>query len=53
MEALSDQIRYLVSLENKIVETCNRKLYEISSSRITYANLIVAAAALIVAVLIH
>lgn len=53
MEALSDQIQYLVSLENKIVETCNRKLYEISSSRITYANLIVAAAALIVAVLIR
>lgn len=51
MEALSDQIRYLVSLENKIVETCNRKLYEISSSRITYANLILASAALIVAVL--
>jgi len=51
MVALSDQIRYLVSLENKIVETCNRKLYEISSSRITYANLFVASAALIVAVL--
>lgn len=53
MEALSDQMRHLVSLEDKIVETCNRKLYEISSSRITYGNLVVAAAALIVAVLIR
>ena len=51
MEALSDQIRYLVSLENKIIETCNRKLYEISSSRITYANLLVASVALIVVIL--
>lgn len=53
MEALSDQVRYLVSLENMVVETCNRKLYEISSSRITYANLLLASAALIVAILFH
>lgn len=50
IEALSDQIQHLESLENKIVETCNRKLNEISSSRVTYANLFIAIAALIVAI---
>lgn len=51
IEALSDQVRYLGTLENKIIETCNRKLYEISSSRITYANLSIALVALFVSVL--
>lgn len=51
IEALSDQVRYLVTLENKIIETCNRKLYEISSSRITYANLSIALVALLVSAL--
>lgn len=50
IEALSDQVRYLVSLENKIVETCNRKLYEISSSRMTIANVIIALSALLISV---
>lgn len=50
MEALSDQIRYLVSLENKIIETCNRKLYEISSSRMTLASIIIALSALLVSI---
>ena len=49
MEALSNQIQYLTTLENKNFETCNRKIYEISSSRITLANLTVALAALILA----
>jgi len=51
IQALSDQVQYLSTLENKIIETCNRKLYEISSSRITYANLFIALTALLVAVL--
>src|SRR5216110_1942458 len=50
IQALSDQIQYLPTLENKITETCNRKLNEISSSRITYANLVIAFVALVVAV---
>ena len=51
IEALSDQVRHLGTLENKIIETCNRKLYEISSSRITYANLFIALVALFVSIL--
>lgn len=51
IEALSDQVRLLGTLENKIIETCNRKLYEISSSRVTYANLFIALVALFVSVL--
>jgi hypothetical protein len=51
IQALSDQVQYLSTLENKIIETCNRKLNEISSSRITYANLFIALTALLVAVL--
>jgi len=41
IEALSDQVRQLGTLENKIIETCNRKLYEIGSSRTTLAVLTV------------
>ncbi len=48
IQALSDQVRYLTTLENKIIETCNQKLYEIGSSRITYANLFVALVALLI-----
>jgi hypothetical protein len=51
IQALSDQVQSLSTLENKITETCNRKLYEISSSRSTYANLFIALTALLVAVL--
>ena len=51
IEALSDQVRHLGTLENKIIESCNRKLYEISSSRITYANLFIALVALFVSIL--
>jgi uncharacterized coiled-coil DUF342 family protein len=51
IEILSDQVRRLGALENKIIETSNRKLYEISSSRVTYANLSIALTALIVSVL--
>lgn len=51
IEALSDQVRLLGTLENKIIETCNRKLYEISSSRVTYANLFIALVALFVSIL--
>lgn len=51
IEALSDQVRLLGTLENKIVETCNRKLYEISSSRVTVANLTIALVALFVSIL--
>ncbi|MEX0616633.1 MAG: hypothetical protein WD231_02335 [Candidatus Woykebacteria bacterium] len=51
IEALSDQVRLLGTLENKIVETCNRKLYEISASRITVTNLSIALMALIVSIL--
>jgi len=50
MQALSDQIQYLVSLENKIIETCNRKLYEISSSRTTLASIVIALSALLVSI---
>src|SRR3989344_799029 len=51
IEALSDQVRLLGTLENKIIETCSRKLYEISSSRVTVANLSIALTALFVSVL--
>lgn len=49
--ALSDQVKHLITLENKIIETCGRKLYEISSSRVTYANLFIALVALFVSIL--
>ena len=48
IEALSDQTRYLTALENNIVDTCNRKLYEISSSRFTFANMFIAIVALLI-----
>lgn len=51
IEALSDQMRLLGTLENKIVETSSRKLYEISSSRVTVANLSIALVALFVSIL--
>lgn len=51
IEALSDQVRLLGTLETKIVETCNRKLYEISSSRVNVANLSIALVALFVSVI--
>ncbi len=51
IEALSDQMRLLGTSENKIVETCSRKLYEISSSRVTVANLSIALVALFVSIL--
>jgi len=27
IKTLSDQLQYLVSIKNRIIETCNRKLY--------------------------
>ncbi len=51
IEALSDQMRLLGTLENKIVETSSRKLYEISSSRVTVANISIALVALFVSVM--
>ena len=51
IEALSDQVRLLGTLENKIIETCNRKLYEISASRVTAANLLIALTALFISIL--
>lgn len=48
IEALSEQLRYLLSLEDRIINTCNRKLYEISSSRMSFYSLIVAGAAIVV-----
>lgn len=49
IEALSDQIRNLTGTENLIFEICNRKIYEISSTRMTLANFLVALAAIILA----
>lgn len=51
INALSDQVRLLGTLENKIIETSNRKLYEISASRVTVANILIASAALLVSIL--
>ena len=51
IEALSDQMRLLETLENKIVGTCSRKLYEISSSRVTVANISITLTALFISVL--
>lgn len=51
IEALSDQVKHLATLETKIIETSNRKLYEISSSRVTYTNLFIALVALFVSTL--
>lgn len=51
IQALSDQVQYLSTLESKIIETCNRKLSEISSERFTYTNLLIAFVALLVAIL--
>ncbi|MFH1610814.1 MAG: hypothetical protein ABIJ43_05940 [Candidatus Beckwithbacteria bacterium] len=51
INALSNQVWYLTTLENKIIETCNRKLYEISSSRLSYTNLFIALVALLVSLL--
>lgn len=50
IEALSDHLRHLGSLETKIIETCNRKLYEITSSQMTLASIIVALSALFVSI---
>lgn len=49
-EALSNQVRHLDFLETNIVETCNRKLYEISSSRITFTGTFIAICALFVSI---
>ena len=51
IEALSDQVRLLGTLENKIIETCNGKLHEINSSRITVTNLSIALIALFISIL--
>lgn len=51
IKTLSDQLQYLVSIKNRIIETCNRKLYEISSSRITHANILIAIVALIISII--
>lgn len=47
MEALSDQSRQLLFMEDRIVETCNRKLFEISSSRMSFYSLLVSSVAVI------
>lgn len=51
IEALSDQVKLLGTLETKITETTNRKLYEISASRVTAANILISVAALFVSLL--
>lgn len=48
IEALSDQLRQLLFMEDRIIETCNRKLFEISSSRMSFYSLLVASVAVIV-----
>lgn len=51
IEALTDQLNQLSSLENRIIETCNRKLYEISSSRMSFYSLSIALIALVVSMI--
>lgn len=48
IEALSEQLRQLSFMEDRIIETCNRKLFEISSSRMSFYSLSVSFVALIV-----
>lgn len=48
IEALSDQLRQLSFMEDRIIETCNRKLFEISSSRMSFYSLLVSSVAVIV-----
>lgn len=47
IEALSDQLRQLSFMEDRIIETCNRKLFEISSSRMSFYSLLVSSVAVI------
>ncbi|HEY4695060.1 MAG TPA: hypothetical protein VIH52_03840 [Candidatus Nanoarchaeia archaeon] len=49
IEALSDELMYLSSLENRLADICNRKLYEISSSRMGFYSLFVSVIALSIA----
>ena len=46
IEALSDQVRQLSFMEDRIIDTCNRKLFEISSSRMSFYSLLVSTMAL-------
>lgn len=49
IEILSDQLRHLSSLEQTIMDICNRKLFEISSVRMSSYSLLVSLAALFLA----
>lgn len=51
IETLSDRVKHLATLEIQIIEICNRKLYEISASRVTITNTLIAIAALFVSLL--
>lgn len=51
IQILSDQLIYLSSLEDSIVNICNRKLYEISSSRMSFYSLFISSMALFVALI--
>lgn len=51
IEALSNQLNHILSLEDKITFTCNRKLYEISSFRISFYALIVSVVAIAVSLI--
>lgn len=49
---LSDQIKHLTTFERNIVETCNQKFSEISSTRLSITNLVIASIAIIISVLV-
>jgi len=51
IEILSNQLMQIVGLENKIIETCNRKLDQISSGRVAFCSLFVSCIALIISII--
>jgi hypothetical protein len=46
---ISGQRKYIDSLETRIIDTCNQKIYEISSKRLSLAGIIIGLCAVIVA----
>ncbi len=48
IEPLSDHLRQLSFMEDRIIETCNRKLFEISSRRMSFYSLLVSSIAIVI-----
>ena len=46
VDSLSEQLKYMETLETKIIQPCNRKLNEISSSRVIIIGLVISVSAL-------